>query len=742
MKSRIPVAFAFSVFLSAALVFLVQPMSARLLLPQFGGSPAVWNACTVFFQTALLVGYCYTHLATRWLRPSRQIIIHAALLLLTLTLLPVALRTTSVALTDSPVTNLLWLLATSLGGPYLAVTTTTPLIQQWFSGTNHPRANDPYFLYAVSNAGSMCGLLAYPFIVEVLIDLNLQQTLWSVGYGLLVVMTLYCGFQRLRSQPRPMSSTAYGPSNDNESLPDSQARKVTSPVTTFRRLRWLILSFVPSAALLATTTRITTDVAAVPLFWVLPLAAYLATYINAFSRTPWIRTEWIAPAFLPMVYAVVWVSQMSPADVRRAAVEAGFFLLTALLFHGHLANDRPPARHLTEYYFWLALGGCLGGTLVGLIAPVSFVSTLEFPLTILIASLLLKAPEDSTVRSFTALRYLLLAIFTCTGIISRFIDFTLPTSAITCQMVGFGTIALFHCLKQPRAIAVGIGLVVLPPVLFPTEATLMRTRTFFSTIIVDQAVISLPDGSVLNTHRLRHGTTTHGEQIFDSTDSQAIPCTYYGRSGPLGYPLTVLPIERRDRRIAIIGLGTGALNLYSRERDHIDFYEIDPVIRDIASNPDYFTYLSLGKGSHAFVIGDGRLNMQEATPEEYDLIVLDAFGSDAIPVHLLTVEALDIFMSRLKPDGALIVHVSNRFLDLHPVLGAYSQLRGYTALTRTHIPNDAERLLGQTVTDGVVIAREASHLGSLISAGTWQRPPVGQHLWTDRHSSILPYLQH
>jgi spermidine synthase len=228
--------------------------------------------------------------------------------------------------------------------------------------------------------------------------------------------------------------------------------------------------------------------------------------------------------------------------------------------------------------------------------------------------------------------------------------------------------------------------------------------------------------------------------VIDSLAEQRIPRAYYGPNGSLGFPLTTLPVEQRSRRLAVIGLGTGALNLYSREGEHIDFYEIDPTIKDIASNPDYFTYLSLGKGTHSFFIGDGRLKMQDASPGEYDLIVVDAFGSDSIPVHLLTAEALDIFISRLKADGALIVHISNRYLDLEPPLGRYASERGYTALARSHRPDQAEQSRGQFRCDGVVIAREVAHLRPLSDTGDWRKPEVGRHLWTDRHSSILPYI--
>lgn len=728
-----------AVFISASLVFLIQPLFAKLVLPRFGGVPAVWNTCSMFFQTLLLLGYCYTWLSTRWLQPKAQIGVHCVILLSTLAFLPIGLPENLTAAQDRPILNLLGLLALTLGGPYFAVSTTTPLLQHWFSGTSHTRSGDPYFLYAVSNAGSMIGLLAYPFVVERLFDLNTQQMIWSGGYATLILLTIGCGILRYRTHVTGLTRES---TNSENSGIDVQRASHAAAVTAKRRFRWIVLAFVPSVMMLAVTTRITTEVAAVPLLWVAPLAVYLATFINAFARRPLIPAARLQCLLLPSLCIAVWSVQLNPGSATRAAIEVWLFALCALVFHGELADDRPDPKHLTEYYFWMSLGGSLGGMLVGIVAPVVFNSMLEQPIALVAAALMLRHFHPAAHgRTRKSIRAVALLVFAGSGIFIRFIDLSRPVEAITCQMVGFAAIAAFYWLDQPRGLAVGVGMVTISSVLIPSTWTVFRDRSFFGVVEVQVRTQVGLDGVELELHQLKHGTTNHGEQLVKPESSRCLGRTYYGARSPLGEPLLALPAGRQSKRVGVIGLGAGSLQPLARSGDHFDYFEIDPVVRDVATDPTLFSFLTgCGKGTWEIIIGDGRLKIATKDDHAYDVIVLDAFGSDSIPVHLLTAEALDLYLSKLSRDGVLIIHISNRFIDLEPVLGRYAKERGYAARNRNEFPSQQGQAEGYVPTQGIVIARDAELLEPLPEE-YWTPARSNAALWTDRFSSILDSLR-
>ena len=727
MSQRILIACSVGVFLSAGLVFLIQPLFARLLLPEFGGSPSVWNTCTVFFQTTLLLGYCYTWLSTKWLSPKKQIVVHCSLLLLTLAQLPVGLQLLEddVAAT-SPAFRLLIMLTLSIGGPYFAVSTTTPLLQHWFSNSRHRFASDPYFFYSISNCGSILGLLAYPFVVERLFNLDAQEITWSVGYGTLVGLTILCGVLTARepgSGAIPSSDDNSGKGLDGEDNSSTQ-KMLVRPMTSFRRLRWVMLALVPSAMMLAVTTRITTDVAAVPLLWVLPLVAYLATYINAFARRPLLQFDRLRQILFPALMIAAWMSLAGPDSQLRAVVEIILFLICGIVLHGELAADRPSTEYLTEYYFWMALGGCLGGTLVGIIAPSVFPSYVEFPLILVLAALTQQeCPSVGTERIFRAIRITATVLLCGSAMIACFFHVWASMLATTSQFVGFAALGVFFLMNHSRGFALALALVLIPPALLPDINSLARKRTFFG---VHEVTYEEDTESGLRVHRLAHGTTIHGEQVIAPTKLQKIPRTYYVPTGPIGEALTLAGAEKSSRKVALIGLGSGALMTYSKKGDEFDFFEIDPAVRDIAQDPNLFTYLSQGEGKQQVIIGDGRLKLAEKKEETYDVIVLDAFGSDSIPIHLLTADALDIFMSRLKSDGALIIHISNRHLDLEPVPGRYAAERNLPA-----------RASIKAATHAIVISKSEELISQLSKLEGWYPPRRNASLWTDTYSSVL-----
>jgi len=730
MSQRILIACSAGVFLSAGLVFQIQPLFARLLLPEFGGSPSVWNTCTVFFQTTLLLGYCYTWLSTKWLSPKKQIVVHCSLLLLTLVQLPVGLQLLEddVA-SDSPAFRLLIMLTLSIGGPYFAVSTTTPLLQHWFSSSRHRFSSDPYFFYSISNCGSILGLLAYPFVVERLFDLDAQEITWSFGYGTLVGLTILCG---LLTAHEPGSGTI--PSSDDNSGKgmggegnSSAQQMIDRPMTSFRRLRWVMLALVPSAMMLAVTTRITTDVASVPLLWVLPLVAYLATYINAFARRPLLKFDRLLPILFPALMVAAWISLAGPDSQLRAGVEVIMFLICGIILHGELAADRPSTEFLTEYYFWMSLGGCLGGTLVGMIAPAVFPSYVEFPLILVLAALTQKeCPTVGSGNTYKAARILGTAILCGTAMFACFVHVWASALATTSQFVGFAALGVFFLMNHSRGFVLALALVLIPPALLPDTNSLARKRTFFG---VHEVTYEEDTEIGLRVHMLAHGTTIHGEQVIAPAELQKIPRTYYVPTGPIGEALMLAGAEKSSRKVALIGLGSGALMTYSKKGDEFNFFEIDPAVRDIAQDPNLFTYLSQGGGKQRVIIGDGRLKLAEEKEGTYDVIVLDAFGSDSIPIHLLTADALDIFMSRLKSDGALIIHISNRHLDLEPVPGRYAAERNLPA-----------RASIKAATHAIVISKSKEFISQLSKLDGWYQPRQNASLWTDAYSSVLDVL--
>ena len=744
MNQRILVACSLGVFLSAGLVFLIQPLFARLLLPEFGGAPSVWNTCTVFFQTTLLIGYCYTWLSTKWLSPRNQIALHCALLLLTLLQLPVGLKLLDPdTIPASPALRLLALLMLSIGGPYFAVSTTTPLLQHWFSSSRHQLARDPYFFYSISNCGSILGLLAYPFVVERFFDLDAQGLTWSIGYGALVGLTILCGILTLwESRVGRVLSGSEVPASWHDKA-TVRPEPVDRPMTSLRRLRWIVLALVPSAMMLAVTTRVTTDVAAVPLLWVLPLVAYLATYINAFARKPLLKFDRILPLLFPALLAAAWMSLVNPGSHLRAGVEILVFLLSGIVLHGELAADRPSTKYLTEYYFWMALGGCLGGTLVGIIAPTVFPSYIEFPVIVVLAALTQQADSEfvsgGSRKAIHVMRVLAAVIVCGSGMIICFVDVWAAALATTSQFVGFATLGIFFVMNHSRGFALSLAFVLIPPAVIPATNLLARERTFFG---VHEVTYEEDTSLGIRVHKLAHGTTIHGEQVVLPAKLSSIPRTYYVRTGPIGEALSLASVDKKGRHVAVVGLGSGALMTYSRAGDQFEFFEIDPAVRDIAENPDLFTYLSCGEGQQQVTIGDGRLKLAEAPEASFDIIVLDAFGSDSIPIHLLTADAIDIFMSRLKSDGTLIVHISNRHLDLEPVLGSYASSRNLPALACLKSATTVLELSqGQLPTHTVVITRSEELVSSLRMLEGWQSPRRNTSLWTDSHSSVLDVLK-
>jgi hypothetical protein len=722
--------FAATLFVSAFLLFLVQPMVGKMVLPLLGGTPAVWNTCMVFFQALLLAGYAYAHASTARLGVRRQSLAHLAVLVLPLAVLPIGLSHATAPPGDAaPVPWLLLTLTLAVGLPFFVVATSGPLLQQWFTATGHPSARDPYFLYAASNLGSLLALVAYPVVVEPAYALAEQSRLWAWGYAGLVGLTAACaGVVRwwggeVVNHPSPPVAT--GGSSETASPP---------------RLRWLFLAFVPSSLLLGVTTYLTTDLAAVPLLWVVPLALYLVTFILAFARRRWGRRR-PAAAALPVFALCLTLALLSSATEPvwvLVPLHLATFFVAALVCHGELARARPPADRLTEYYLWIAVGGVLGGLFNALLAPLLFrkLGLIEYPLALVLACIAIPAGRPAGCRGW--FKPLALGLFTVGLAVIGRVVFPEPGKLAMAVLFGVPVLLCALLMDSPRRFALGLGAIFLAGSLHPGPhgRTLFDERNFFG-------VVRVTEEPGTGWHRMVHGNTVHGRQAWEDGVPQPTPLGYYYPTGPAGSIFDALNAKSGTRAVAICGLGAGALAAYAKPGQGWTFYEIDPTVARVALDPSLFTYLrdNFPDPAKLIVLGDARLRLRDAPDRAYDLIVIDCFSSDAIPVHLLTREALEVYRSKLAPGGLLAVHVSNRYLDLKPVLAALARDAGWDECrAREDLAVTAdEARAGKSASIWVVLAERTADLGLLARRGGWGRvvPPPGFPVWKDGYSNVL-----
>jgi hypothetical protein len=781
----LPLLFAATLFVSAALLFWVEPMVAKMLLPLLGGTPAVWNTCLLFFQAVLLAGYAYALVAARRLTFTQQTVVQLALLALACLSLPIALpahAAASVPVEGNPAFWLLTRLLVMLGLPFFIIATTGPLLQHWFAATRHAHARDPYFLYAASNAGSLLALVAYPALLEPRLNLRQQSALWAGGYALLVILVALCALALRRARTSNKQQTtgdvqaaAVAPpptdgaqrttgderrATNNEQLTTDHEQRTTDngQLTRVRRLRWLALAFVPSSLMLGVTTFISTDIASLPLLWVVPLALYLLTLILAFARRQFFAPRLLV-RMLPGVTLVLLLVYLSGATTQMAALLVLLHLLylfvAALTCHTLLAADRPRAAHLPEFYLWLAAGGALGGLFNALVAPALFNAVVEYPFAILLACLLLpraaaKRPAPPTAHKFyqpelvapaqsrpARARWLDLALPLITGLLAFTLAlaaerFALDFKTTIALAIGVPLLVAYQFRQRPVRFALALASVVVAAnLLTPTNARPLYTaRNFFGVLRVTR-----DEGDTL--HKLYNGSTLHGRQYTDFT-RQCEPLSYYHPDGPLGQVFAVYQARPATPEVAIVGLGTGATAAYAQSGERWTFYEINPAVVGVARAPEYFSYLvNCAHAPVAVALGDARLQLARAPDAAYGLIVLDAFSSDAIPVHLMTAEALDLYLAKLAPNGLLAYHISNRSLDLHPVVAALARSRALSAVARDDTQPDQPP--GKEGSQWVVLARRPEDLGALASDTRWHALTTdrAQHVWTDDFSDII-----
>jgi hypothetical protein len=727
---RLPLLYTLAIFAGAALLFVVQPLAARLVLPLLGGTPAVWTTCMLFFQAALLAGYLYAHAAPAWLGERRQAAFHLAVLLLPWLVLPLALPAGWPAPDPRlPGPWLLGVMLVSVGLPFFAVATTGPLLQRWFAATGHPAGRDPYFLYAASNLGSLLGLFAYPLLLEPLLPLRAQGWAWAAGYGLFLVLAVACAVALWRS------------SGPKEVVAAKGTTPPVPPPTWTRRLRWLVLAFVPSSLLLSVTLHLSTDVAAIPLLWVIPLALYLLTFVLAFARRSGVRAATVARG-LPLVALVavlVLLSEATEPAVLLVPLHLVVLFWVGLFCHTTLAEDRPPAGRLTEFYLWLAVGGALGGVFNALVAPHLFKSVAEYPLVLVLACALRPTVGETEPGGKAGLRWTDVALPVAVAAGTALLVWAVqalglpPGPPSVAAMFAVPALVCYTFLARPLRFALGLAGLLLAAQLYRGVygASEFRARSFFGVHRV----------TVDPTHTFRilvHGNTVHGQQFLDPARHDE-PLNYYHRTGPVGRVFKVLGGDEpaaRFKRVGVVGLGAGALCCYAHEGQEWTYYEIDPEVVRIARDPNLFTFWSDCKVRPNLVLGDARLTLARSD-DRYDLLVIDAFSSDAIPAHLLTREALAVYRARLAEGGALAFNISNRYLDLERVLGDLAADGHMACLSREDRSlSDEDRRNGKSPSHWLVMAEDPK---TLMKLGGWARVPSkpGRPVWTDDYFNLL-----
>lgn len=716
--------FTAAIFLSAALLFAVQPLFAKMVLPRLGGSPAVWSVAMVFFQAVLLAGYAYAHLITRVLPGRLSVFIHLAVMAVATLLLPLSIAAGwGRPPQEGEALWLLGLFAMSIGLPFFALSANGPLLQAWFARTGHPDAKDPYFLYAASNVGSFLALLSYPFLIEPFSRLGQQTFGWSFGYYALMALIAVCGVVMLRSANR---------------LPDIADDTEAAP--TWRdALTWIALAAVPSGLLIAVTAHISTDVAASPFLWVIPLALYLATFMIAFQSKPLLPHNWmilIQP--LAIVMLVVWYA-IGPTEeivIALAVNILGFFIL-AMVCHGELARRRPPARYLTAFYLWLSLGGVIGGIFAGLVAQQLFSWVAEFPLLIVLAALC--RPGLARPRGWLDGVFLAAVVALALAMIG-IANVWRPELADTEFNIWIALILAlaFTFQRATLKFTTLIALAFVFSILFGADS---GKRDFVRSFFGVHKIVEVDDGQY---RVLKHGTTEHGAQRIRDERGQPVTgrpevLTYYHAQSPMAQGIAATREKKGGPiHLAVVGLGTGSLACQTRPGDALHYYEIDPAVVRIARDPKRFSYLASCAPNTTVIVGDARLTLADAPDGQYDLLIVDAFSSDAIPTHLLTQEAMAIFARKIAPGGMILMHVSNKHMSLASVVAGVAQANGLLARTSDGEEgnDDNEHKFSSTV---VAVARRSEDFGALATSAEWdeETPDPQDWVWTDDYSNVI-----
>ena len=664
--------YATAIFLGAFLLFLVQPIIAKQILPWFGGSAAVWATCMVFFQMVLLVGYAYADFTTRRLTPKRQAILHVTVLVLSLLVLPI---TPDVAWKpqgeENPSWRILGLLTLTIGLPYFILSTTSPLLQAWFARRFHIV---PYRLFALSNLASLLALLAYPVAVEPWVTTYIQSIAWSVCYALFVALCAYAAISSARAE----SLAAVAPVAETVAEP---------PPRPLRQLTWLMLAAMASFLLLAFTNHICQNVASLPFLWILPLSLYLATFILCFDHPRWYRRNvflLLAAVLLPLM---AWYSDSLNLKLVVPMYLAGLFVC-CMFCHGELTLLKPAPRYLTRYYLMISLGGAIGGLLVGLVAPYVLTGYFELAIGLIACALLL------LYRTFRMAWWAML---------------------VSAGVVG--------------ATAYGAG----KAVDYQIANSRIMMRNFYSVLKTRETEEPTPFRSLV------HGGIMHGGQLM-SPQYRLRPSSYFGTSSGYGRMFASLPDT--PRKVGVIGLGAGSIIAYARKGDTFRFYEINPQVVDVANRE--FTFMQDTPAKIEVVLGDGRLSLEREPSQQFDVLAMDAFSGDSIPMHLLTRQAMEIYLRHLKPGGVLAFQATNRFINIAPIVASLAAEFGLAAVLVTDFPENEEGPNYWTAsTDQVLVTtnRKLLEADPIRNVATEIPVPPGFRVWTDDFNNLLRVLK-
>ncbi len=720
-----------AIFLSALLLFSVQPLFTKMVLPRLGGSPAVWSVAMVFFQTLLLAGYAYAHALTTIRNHGAALAVHLAVLAVAFMTLPLAMAE---GWGEPPASGTaLWLLglfAVSIGLPFFALAANNPLLQAWFVRTGHPDGRDPYFLYASSNIGSFLALLSYPVLLEPLLSLRTQNLLWTGGYGVLIVLIAACGVLLLR-----------GPATVAAIVADGDVSR--PPPDWPLRLRWIFLAAVPSGLLIAVTAHISTDVAAAPLLWVLPLSLYLLTWVLVFQSRP-LLPHWLMLVLLPVAIAGT-ILLLGLGGIRSMPVTLGghlvCFFVIAMACHGELARTRPAPRFLTGFYVALSFGGMVGGLFAGLIAPYTFSWIAEYPILIA-AAVLCRPPQPGRApfwRYGLWLAFAVAAVVLAVPVAIGGEAFAWADAHRATGIIVLALVAMCVMILLPGSRAIGLAAVMLALAalrLYPGDNGRVETvRSFFGV----HKIVTTTDGRY---RVLMHGTTIHGAERLAgdgaAADERPEPISYYHRDGGIGQAIAAVRARKGGPiRVAVIGLGAGGLTCAAEPGEHWTYFEIDPSMIATARDPRYFTFVEKCAPNLDVVVGDARLTFAKQPDGIYDLVVVDAYSSDAIPIHLATQEAMAIYKRKLRPGGAVMMHVSNRNLELASVAVGIADANGL----RSWVYNEGSGRDDEYIfsTNVVLSARDDADIGPLAVSSVWaETPPTpGQRVWTDDYCNVL-----
>lgn len=727
---------ALTIFLSAFLLFSVQPFFAKMVLPRLGGTPAVWSVAMVFFQTVLLAGYGYAHVLSRYLSLRNAVLVHVAVLLIALVALPIAIpESWQRPPADGEALWLIGLFTVSVGLPFFAVSANGPLLQAWFARTGHAHAKDPYFLYGASNIGSFASLILYVILIEPLFDLKSQSALWTGGFVLLGTLIAACGYFAAQLA----FGQGAGLQAQDTSLSDGIADK---PVTWLDRVTWVAYAFIPSALLVAVTAHVSTDVAAAPFLWIVPLALFLLTFVIVFQKQPLLKASTVEK-ILPYVLVATIYFTFNPLFLPISVslpLHFGAFFLVAMHAHGSMAAMRPSSRHLTEFYFAMSIGGVLGGLFASLVSMQLFSWNAEYPVLLLLSLATLARFRGASLQRMAMTTFVVAAAIV--GLL------------LIIQKAGLGT---FYSNEGSLAVVNGFLLIaaayamfrvplVVPALCVAIFANNLVKYNYFNNSLSARSffgVVRVLDIDETAIRTFLHGTTLHGAMRLEDLKSAnpPLPLTYYTADGGLNSAIMAARANFGGKlaNTGIIGVGAGSLACQMKPGENMELVEIDPLVMKIASDPAQFRFLSdCAKGAKV-TVADGRLALADAPDANFDLLILDAFSSDSIPVHMMTTEAIDLFMRKVRPGGLLVMHISNRHMDLKAVVAANAKALGLAAVTGNFKPENTAATHGMAMPSIVaVLARQEADFGALKDDKRWL-PAVDKGItpWTDGYSNLL-----